>query len=146
MVMFKKVLFPVDFSDVSVRALDYIIELKDSGVEEVVIINVIEDKYFYLLGEFTRLDIEKFEADIKKNVTGKLNTVANKLSDAGFKVKVKITRGIPANEILKAEKEEKVSMIVIGSHGMSNLKEMLLGSVSETVIRKSQKPVLVVKR
>jgi len=37
-------------------------------------------------------------------------------------------------------------MIVIGSHGMSNVKEMLMGSVSEQVIRKARKPVLVVKR
>jgi nucleotide-binding universal stress UspA family protein len=47
---------------------------------------------------------------------------------------------------LRVEDEEDVSAIVIGSHGKSNIKEMLLGSVSETVIRKSKKPVLVVKR
>ena len=144
--MFKKVLFPIDFSDVSMRALDFVIELKDCGVEEVVVLNVIEDKYFYLLGEYTRLDLDKFEDDIKKNVTKKLNSIANTLSNVGFKVKVKIARGVPANQILKAEEEEKISVIVIGSHGMSNIKEMFLGSVSETVIRKSKKPVLVVKR
>lgn len=144
--MFRKVLYPTDFSDVSMKALDFVIDLKVSGVEEVVLINVIEDKYFYLLGEYTRLDIDKFEDDIKKNVTKKLTAIANKLSDAGFNVKVKIVRGVPANQILKAEKDEKVSLIVIGSHGMSNIKEMLLGSVSETVIRKSENPVLVVKR
>lgn len=144
--MFKKVLFPTDFSGVSMRALDFVIELKDAGIEEVVVLNVIEDKYFYLLGEFTRLDIDKFEEDIKKDVTTKLNTVANTLANAGFKVKVKIARGVPGNQILKEEEEEDVSLIVIGSHGMSNIKEMFLGSVSETVIRKSQKPVFVVKR
>ena len=50
------------------------------------------------------------------------------------------------NEILKVEQEEGVSLIAIGSHGKSNVKEMLLGSVSEKVIRKSGTPVLVVKR
>ncbi|RLG23437.1 universal stress protein, partial [Methanosarcinales archaeon] len=39
-----------------------------------------------------------------------------------------------------------ISLIVIGSHGKSNVKEMLLGSVSEKVIKKSKRPVLVVKR
>jgi nucleotide-binding universal stress UspA family protein len=144
--MLKKVLLPIDFSDVSMRALDFVIELKDSGVEEVILLSVVEDKYFYLLGEYTRLDIDKFEDDIKKNVMKKLNAAANTLSDAGFKVKVKIARGVPANQILETEKEEEVSLIVIGSHGMSNIKEMFLGSVSETVIRKSLKPVLVIKR
>jgi nucleotide-binding universal stress UspA family protein len=43
------------------------------------------------------------------------------------------------------EKEEDVTLIVIVSHGTSNVKEMLLGSVSEKVIRKAEKPVLIVK-
>jgi len=48
---------------------------------------------------------------------------------------------------LKEEEEEKdVSVVVLGPHGKSNIKEMLLGSESEKVIRKSKKPVLVVKR
>jgi len=42
--------------------------------------------------------------------------------------------------------KEDISLIVIGSHGRSNLEEMLLGSVSEKVIRKCKKPVLVIKR
>jgi len=49
-------------------------------------------------------------------------------------------------EILRVEEEEGVSIIVIGSHGKTNIKEMLLGSVSEKVIRKSKNPVLVIKR
>lgn len=69
-----------------------------------------------------------------------------KLEGNGFAVKVKIERGIPFQIILAVEEEEDVSAIVIGSHGKSNIKEMLLGSVSEKVIRKSKKPVLVVKR
>ena len=48
--------------------------------------------------------------------------------------------------ILRAEEEEGVSVVVIGSHGKSNIKEMLLGSVSEKVVRKAKSPVLVVKR
>jgi len=44
------------------------------------------------------------------------------------------------------EKEEDVSAIVLGSHGKSNIKEMLLGSVSEHVIRHCKKPVIVIKR
>jgi nucleotide-binding universal stress UspA family protein len=48
---------------------------------------------------------------------------------------------------LKAEEQEKdVSVVVLGSHGKSCIAEMLLGSVSEKVVRKSSKPVLVVRR
>ena len=54
--------------------------------------------------------------------------------------------GFPVREILDAEKRERVSVIVIGSHGKSNLEEMFLGSVSEKVIRKCKKPVIIIKR
>jgi len=61
-------------------------------------------------------------------------------------VKIRIETGVPLKEILKVEEEEKVSAIVIGSHGKTNIREMFLGSVSEKVIRKSKNPVLIVKR
>ena len=68
------------------------------------------------------------------------------MKESGFDVKVRIERRIPLREILRVEEEKGVSVIIIGSHGKTNIEEMLLGSVSEKVIRRSQKPVLVVKR
>ena len=55
-------------------------------------------------------------------------------------------KGPQLREILWVEAKEAVSVIVIGSHGKSNLQEMLLGSVSEKVARKCKKPILIVKR
>ena len=68
------------------------------------------------------------------------------LRDLGFEVSVRIETGFPISEILRVEAEEGVSAIVIGSHGLSNVREILLGSVSESVIRKAMGPVLVIKR
>jgi nucleotide-binding universal stress UspA family protein len=68
------------------------------------------------------------------------------LRQVGLEVKLRIETGVPLKEILKVEGEEKVSAIVIGSHGKTNLQEMVLGSVSEKVIRNSRNPVLVIKR
>ena len=49
-------------------------------------------------------------------------------------------------EISRVEKEEDVSVIVIGSHGKTNLEEMFLGFVSEKVGRRCKKPILTIKR
>jgi nucleotide-binding universal stress UspA family protein len=70
----------------------------------------------------------------------------NELTALGLKAKCRIERGIPIREILRVEEEEKVSAIIIGSHGLSNLEEVFLGSVSEKVVRKCKGPVLVIKR
>ncbi|CAD7768175.1 Universal stress protein [Candidatus Methanoperedenaceae archaeon GB37] len=76
-----------------------------------------------------------------------MSAIKEELVDAGMRASVRLVRSIPFKEILRVdETEEDISLIVIGSHGKSNVKEMLLGSVSEKVIRKSKRPVLVVKR
>ena len=145
--MFEKVLYPTDFSDVAQKALSYIIRLKDSGAREVVVLHAIDNRGFdalhRLVGE------EKFE-ELKKNkheeTQKRLKAVAKELTQAGLKVTLRIETGVPMREILKVEEQEDVSVIVIGSHGLSNLQEMFLGSVSEKVIRRSKTPVFVIKR
>jgi len=145
--MFEKVLSPTDFSDVAQKALSYIIRLKDSGAREVVVLHAIDNRGFdalhRLVGE------EKFE-ELKKNkheeTQKRLKAVAKELTKAGLKVTLRIETGIPMREILRVEEQEDVSVIVIGSHGLSNLQEMFLGSVSEKVIRRSKTPVFVIKR
>ena len=54
--------------------------------------------------------------------------------------------GVPYKEIVKIAEDEGVDIIIMGSHGKTNLRDILLGSVTENVIKKSDKPVLVVKR
>jgi nucleotide-binding universal stress UspA family protein len=83
---------------------------------------------------------------MEENAQEEIRAIEDELKKSGFNVKTRIDKGVPFREILKAEQEEDISVVVIGSHGVSCIKEMLLGSVSEKVIRKSSKPVLVVRR
>lgn len=144
--MFKKILFPTDFSDVSRKALDYVISLKDVGVEVVVIIHVIDQRSLRVIDNLAIMNSHELEREMMARATEALEKVEKKLEDNGFEVKSLLKIGFPVIEILDAEKDEDVSIIVIGSHGKSNLEEMFLGSVSEKVIRKCEKPVFVIKR
>ena len=138
--MFKKILFPTDFSDVATKALEFVKQLKDSGAEEVVVLNVIEEKYFYLSEEYPTVDLETLDQNLKKDIMKKLADLANALYEKGFKVKVITAKGIPAGEIIRIEREERVSIIVLGSHGVSNLKEMLLGSYRKPLSENQSNP------
>lgn len=144
--MFKKILFPTDFSDVSVKALDYIMSLKDVGVEVVVIIHVIDQRSVRVIDNLAIMNSHELEREMMTRATEALEKVEKKLEDNGFEVKSLLKIGFPVIEILDAEKDEDVSIIIIGSHGKSNLEEIFLGSVSEKVIRKCKKPVFVIKR
>jgi nucleotide-binding universal stress UspA family protein len=147
--MFKKILYPTDFSEVSGKALTFIKQLKEAGTQEVVVLHVIDERELasalqHLEGGLPYQD--EIEKVMEKNADEGTKATQAELKQAGFQVKTRIEKGIPFKEILRVEEEEGVSIIVIGSHGKSNVGEMLLGSVSEKVVRKSKKPVLVIKR
>jgi len=151
--MFEKILYPTDVSDVSKKALAYIKSLKNTGTKQVIILRVInknkEERISqgvawagvevadFLKETYQRLEEEAYE---------EVKPVESELKEAGFDVKIRVEKGHPYSKILDVEREEDVSAIVLGSHGRSNVEEILLGSVSEHVIRYSKKPVLVVKR
>ncbi|MEA1935948.1 MAG: universal stress protein [Thermodesulfobacteriota bacterium] len=145
--MFEKILLPTDFSDVAEKALAFVKQLKDAGTKEVVVLHVIKKDRIDVIAQYGSIrDFREVEDEVEGEARKKTGRIEKELKETGFQVKVRIETGFPFSEILRVENEENVSVIVIGSHGMSNIKEILLGSVSERVIRKAKKPVLVIKR
>jgi nucleotide-binding universal stress UspA family protein len=145
--MFDKILFPTDFSDVAAKALQYVKQLRAAGGREVVILHVIDQSNLELLSSYSTIqDYITIEKEIEKRSSEEIGLISNELRQLGFTVTERIEKGIPLRAVLKVADEENPSVIVVGSHGKSNLEEILLGSVSEKVVRKSRHPVLVVKR
>jgi nucleotide-binding universal stress UspA family protein len=145
--MFDKILYPTDFSDVANKAMSYIAKLKEAGGKEVIVLHVIDER---AIGDICLLYASRGSVEmvrrIEEEAWKEMDNIGTRLRQEGFKVKMRVERGIPFTEVLRIEQEEGVSLIVIGSHGKSNVEEMLLGSVSEKVIRRSVRPILVVKR
>lgn len=144
--MFKRILYPTDFSDVSKKALDYIKQLKESGGETIILLHVIDERQIRAIESFVSGHADQLERDIMESNSQEMATIEKDLAQAGFHVESRLTVGNPLTEILRVEKEEDVSVIVVGSHGKTNLEEMFLGSVSEKVARRCKKPILIIKR
>ncbi len=151
--MFTRILYPTDFSDCSEKALEYVKKLKEAGTEEVIVLHVIDERdiktvsgSIVWLGETALEYEEQVFSEMATSADEQLSAIKEELVDASMKTSVRLVRGIPFKEILRIAETEDISLIVIGSHGKSNIEEMLLGSVSEKVIRKSERPVLVVTR
>jgi len=92
--------------------------------------------------EDSEIAVQKLEAERRK----KMVPLVTELEAAGFEVDIRIEKGHPATEILKVEKAEEISAIVMGSHGRNDIVEALIGTVSGKVVRRSATPVLLVKR
>jgi nucleotide-binding universal stress UspA family protein len=56
-----------------------------------------------------------------------------------------VTRGNPVEEILKNAEEKNCDLIVMGTHGQGTLADAMMGSTARRVLRRSRKPVLVVR-
>ncbi len=143
--MFKKILFPTDFSDVSQKAVKYIKQLKGAGAQEVIVLHVIDEKELLVLSRVPDQYL-KITTLMEKEIAKELAVVEADMTAEGFSVKLKVKTGKPFTEIMMTATEEKVSIIVVGSHGKSNIGEMLMGSVSENVIRHAKVPLLVISR
>ena len=143
--MFKKILFPTDFSDVSQKAVKYIKQLKGAGAQEVIVLHVIDEKELLVLSRVPDQYLP-ITAQMEKEIAKEMAAVEADMTAEGFRVKLKVKTGKPFTEIMMTAAEEKTSIIVIGSHGRSNIEEMLMGSVSENVIRHAKVPLLVISR
>jgi len=146
--MFERVLYPTDFSDAAYRALDCIIQLQMAGTREVIVLHVVDQRDIFTMEEHTAspADIARIKQVWEDEIAREMAAITDELTGAGLQVTQRVIYGTPFETILQVEDEYDVSAIVLGSHGKSNIEEMLLGSVSEKVIRKSHKPVIVIKR
>ncbi len=154
--MFKSILYPTDFSDTAGKSLSYIKALRNAGAEKVVLLNIIHQRVLDTLETIHKAayfqdaryheDRDETEMNLEKERKGKMAPIADELKAAGFQVKIRIEKGYPVREILKVEKEEGVSAIVLGSHGRNNFRKARIGSVSEKVIRRAGSPILLIKR
>jgi nucleotide-binding universal stress UspA family protein len=144
--MFERILYPTDFSEVARKALPYIIGLKGAGAKDVIILYIIDERGIDTFRNSTVIDALTVEQEWERLALNEISSLKDELEKQGFHVKTQIDKGIPFVEILRVAEKEKVSAIIMGSHGKSDIVEMLLGSVTETVIRNAKQPVLVVRR
>ena len=150
--MAEKILVPLDGSKVGEAALPYIEDLVTKLVPsekvEVTLIQVVSSLAHYIVvGEeavrapYTPQEIEQ----IKRRAQQYLTKAGESLKKTGATIKVSVTVGNAAEEILGAADELKVDMIAMSSHGRSGLSRLAFGSVTDKVLHSSNRPVLVVK-
>jgi nucleotide-binding universal stress UspA family protein len=137
--LFSRVLYPTDFSPNSQRALQVIEQFHKDMTEEVVVLHVQDTRVLvpYLqekMADFNRVDTER------------LSAIKDQLVALGYRVRTILKTGIPFREINAIAEGENVSLIVMGSHGKSNVREAYTGSETEFITLQHVRPVLVIPR
>jgi nucleotide-binding universal stress UspA family protein len=136
MATLKKLLAPTDFSDLSASGVRYACQLARENGAELIILNVA------ILDETNVID----KQDMERHRTRLDRFVAEKLADASANLKIRkvVDAGEAYGAILDCADNEGVDLIVMSSHGRTGLARMLIGSVTDKVLRGASCPVLVV--
>ena len=143
--MYKKILVPLDGSDLSEHALEHLdaIAMADNS-PGIILLRVVEPLAALVAGGSYALDIaaeakEQAEVDAQEYLT----KIADGLKKKGMSIETVVTDGDPADVILSYAAENKVGLIIMSTHGRSGMSRWFFGSVAEKVLRHSTVPVLI---
>lgn len=146
MVTINRILCPVDFSGHSRLALDYATVLARWYEAEVVALHAyaiaMVPATIGAMPAMTTVGVPLTREEIERD----LETFVRPAQAAEVKTTATVTTGGPARTILETADRIQASLIVMGTHGASGFERLVLGSVTEKVLRKARCPVLVVPR
>ena len=146
MKMISKIMVAIDFSDFSRMSLQYATDLAKEAEAELLLVNVINQRDVNIMkkaGEqlsgFSAEDhLELTIADRKARFEDLLAQVgAEKVPNT-----VRISTGVPHEELLKTIREQDPNLLVMATKGRSNLMDTIVGSCARKLFRHSPIPVL----
>jgi universal stress protein A len=143
----QKILLCTDFSDNSKPARQHAMDYARAFDAELMILHVINSSRigYPTLEEGMPVDIRSALSDIQKSVEKALSLIATECRKELAKVQTAVRIGTPPSEIVRFVEEESIQLIVMGTHGWTGFKHLIMGSTAENVVRTARCPVLTVK-
>lgn len=143
----QKILLCTDFSDNSKPAGQHAMDYSGAFDAELIILHVINSSRigYPSLEEGMPVDIRSALTDIQQSVEKALSLIATECRKELAHVQTSVRIGTPAAEIVRFAQEESIQLIVMGTHGWTGFKHLIMGSTAENVVRMARCPVLTVK-
>ena len=147
MLTLKKILCPVDFSDLSLNALRTAIDLASTFQAELHLLHVFEGYDAMSLNpEIALTPMPEWLVKLREVCHEKLAALPSPDLAALCPTLVRAHREGPAiHEILDYAAHQKIDLIVLSTHGRTGLKHLLMGSVAENIVRSAPCPVLTIR-
>ena len=137
----RTILIATDLTPTSLVAETEAIALARDLHAELLIVSVIDPRSLRgPHGDYVQR-IDQARQDLQARARG----LQDRASMVGVEVRLLIWEGEPAESVLEAAAAESVSMIVVGSHGRRGVDRLVLGSVSDQVVREATVPVVVAR-
>lgn len=139
----KKVLIALDYDETSLKVAEAGFSMAQAMNAETILLHVISEQpvYYSAYTYMRELRVDFFE-DLKKSTQQFLDKAKKHLGDES--IKTILTEGDIADTILKTAEEMNVDVIVMGSHSRKWLENIILGSESEDVLKRTSIPLFIV--
>jgi len=141
----RTILAPVDFSDYSAKALDYVRAFASQFEAQVVLVHVVEPAVIPDNFGIVPPSYEEISSALVKSAEARLSQLGSGIVSNPDMVKVFVRTGRPSWEIVRLAKETEADLIIISTHGYTGLKHVLMGSTAELIVRHAPCPVLTVR-
>jgi nucleotide-binding universal stress UspA family protein len=142
----KKILVPCDFSKPAINAFRFAASIAAQSKGTVYLLNVVE---LPVLHDTVMMPVLSFEAELLKDLKEKgeksFSRIIAKHGVEGAKVVSEVVFGSVCREINEFVKRQNIDLVVMGSHGATGIREFVVGSNAEKIVRNSAVPVIVVK-
>jgi nucleotide-binding universal stress UspA family protein len=139
-----KIMVALDFSENSEHAFNYAYTLAKNLNARLLLIHVVHEaldlRGFYL----PHISFDKLDKEVEEGAKKMMERFCHARLRDFDNYESSVVIGIPYLEILKKAKAENVSMIVMGTQGLTGVAHLLFGSTAQTVLRNAKCPVLVV--
>jgi len=141
----RNILVPVDFSKHAEQSIGYAKELAVLYGAQLQLLHIIEDQLrpaFYAKG---RSSIFEFVPEIEKRSVREIERLLDESGGPDVPSEIHVKEGRAARDIVRFADAHNSDLIVIATHGLAGIEHLLLGSVTEKVVRFAAVPVFTVK-
>lgn len=135
----------IDFSDSSRRALDLAQTLCPRMKARLELVHVWNARHLAGPGDVVPA-LESWVHDQRRSLVSELDTWAASARESGIEVSATVVDGVASRVLAERARASDARLLVLGRRGSANLAHVLLGSVSERVVRLAACPVLIVPR
>lgn len=143
----KKILVPFDFSEQATDAFRFALQMAKQSKSQVHLLHVVELPVLHDTVLMPTLSFEEENLkDMQKNAGLKLERLIKRHSTSEVRVETKVEFGSTSVTILDYIDKNEIDQVVMGTKGATGMKEILIGSNTEKIVRACHVPVIAVKK
>ena len=140
----ERILFPVDLTENSEKLVPYVLTMAQKFEAAVHILFVVRIFQYFTDIYVAPPSISVFEKELVDGARKKMDEFTRTHFDSSIRIQSEIILGDPSDAILTYIDEQRMDMVIMGTHGRKGLDRVLFGSVAGRGVKKSGVPVLVI--